>query len=189
MSPSNARNLQIFTTVSSIWAVVFGLIGPFYVVHVQKLTGGVEKLGIAFSIMVLLQALSTYLAGRFSDKMGRRPFLLVTAYIDSVILFMYTMVDETWQVYILQACLGATNGVAGTIKVSLLGDLTTKAKRGRNIGKFNATVSVFSAMGLSVGGYFVKLYGIEPLFYLASGVVALSASLLFFIEEKKEGVD
>lgn len=183
MSPSNSRNLLIFTTVNSIWAIVMGLIGPFYVVYVSELSGGMEKLGLAFSIMVLVQSGTTYLAGHFSDKLGRRLFLFITAYTDAAVLFMYTVISEPYQLYILQAMLGITNGIVGTIKTSLLGDLTTKAKRGRSVGKFNAFVSLSSAIGLFLGGYLVKLYGIKSLFYLASVVVALSTVLLLFIKE------
>ncbi|MCK5504042.1 MAG: MFS transporter [Thermodesulfovibrionia bacterium] len=183
MSSSNARNLQIFTAVSSIWAIVMGFIGPFYVLQVAKLSGGMEKLGLAFSIMVLVQSATTYFAGSFSDKLGRKLFLFFTAYTDAIILFLYTIISNTYQLYILQAMLGITNGIAGTISVSFLGDLTIKEKRGRSIGKFNAIVGLSSATGLFFGGYMVKFYGLKSLFYLASVVVALSTALLFFIKE------
>jgi DHA1 family multidrug resistance protein-like MFS transporter len=183
LSPSSARNLFIFTTVSSIWAIVLGFIGPFYVLQVEKLSGGMEKLGIAFSIMVLLQSLTTYFAGRFSDKLGRKPFLFLTAYADATTLFLYTVIKETYQLYLLQAMLGITNGIAGTIGTSFLGDLTIKEKRGRAVGKFNAIVSLCAAAGLALGGYLVKLYGLKSLFYVASVVVAFSTVLLFFIKE------
>jgi len=186
LSGSSARNLLIFTTVSSIWAIVFGLIGPFYVVHVERLSGGMEKLGIAFSIMILFQSLTSYLAGHYSDRLGRRPFLFLTSYVDATILFLYTIIDETYQLYLLQGMLGMTNGVAGTISTSLLGDLTVKGKRGKAIGRFNAIVSLASAVGLALGGYIAKLYGIKSLFYLASVVVVLSTVLLFFIKEGED---
>ena len=186
MSPSSARNLLIFTAVSSIWAVIFGLIGPFYVVYVATLSGGMEKLGIAFSIMILFQSLTSYLAGHFSDKLGRRPFLFVTAYADTIILFLYTVIHETYQLYLLQGMLGITNGIVDTISTSLLGDLTIKEKRGKTVGKFNAIVGLSSAVGLSLGGYMAKYYGLKSLFYLASLVVALSTVLLFFIKESEE---
>ncbi len=186
MSPASDRNLLIFTTVRSVWAVTFGLIGPFYVVYVANLSGGMEKLGVAFSIMVLFQSLTSYLAGRFSDKLGRKPFLIVTAYVDMTILFLYTVIDETHQLYLLQGMLGITNGVIDTISTSLLGDLTVKEKRGKTVGKFNAIVGLSSAIGLSVGGYVVKYYGIKSLFYLASLVVALTTILLFFIKERDD---
>ena len=82
--------------------------------------------------------------------------------------------------------LGITNGIAGTIQTSLLGDLTIKEKRGKMVGKFNAVVSLASAAGLALGGYMVKLYGIKSLFYLASIVVVLSTILLLFIKENDE---
>lgn len=184
MSSSNTRNLIIYTTVSSMWGIIFGAIGPFYVLFVEKLSGGMEKLGIAFAIMMILQSLSTYLAGHFSDKLGRKPFLLVTAYIDAVVLILFTVISKTSHLYILQGVLGITNGIHGTIKTSLLGDLTVKEKRGGVIGKFNAIVSFSSAIGLAFSGYLVKFYGLKFLFYLAAGVVAVSTVLLFFIKEE-----
>ncbi len=178
MSKSNTSNLLVFTTVSSIWATVFGLIGPFYVVHVADLSGGMEKMGIAFCIMVLLQSITSYLAGRFSDSLGRKPFIFLTAYTDAVILILYTVIDQTYQVYILQGALGITNGIMGTIEASILGDLTIREKRGSVIGKFNAIVSLASAAGLFFSGYLVKVYGIKVLFYLAAVIVVLSTMLL-----------
>ncbi len=174
---------MVFTTVSSVWAVVMGLIGPFYVVYVAELSGGMEKLGLAFSIMILVQAGTTYLAGHFSDKLGRKLFLFMTAYTDAIILFLYTVINQTYQLYILQAMLGVTNGAVSTISMSLLGDLTVKAERGRSVGKFNAVVGFSSGIGLFFGGYAVKLYGLKSLFYFASIVVALSTVILFFIKE------
>jgi len=183
LNPTSARNLLIFTTVSSIWAIVFGFIGPFYVVYVERLSGGMEKLGIAFAIMVLLQSITSYFAGYFSDKLGRRLFLFTAAYIDAIILFLYTVINETYQLYLLQGILGITNGVWETISTSLLGDLTIKGKRGKAIGKFHAIVGLSSAIGLSLGGYMAKFYGLKSLFYLAAVVVALSTGLLFCIKE------
>jgi MFS family permease len=166
-----------------MWGIVFGFIGPFYVVYVEKISGGMENLGIAFSIMILLQSLTTYYAGRYSDRLGRKPFLLVTAYADAILLFMYTVISKPHHLYILQGFLGITNGIGGTIRMSLLGDLTVKEKRGREVGKFNAIVSFASAVGLAFSGYLVKYYGLKFLFYLASIMVALSTLLLFFIKE------
>lgn len=187
MDSTSVRNFKIFTTVSSIWAVVMGFIGPFYVVQVQKLSGGMERLGIAFAIMVFLQSISTYFAGRFSDGLGRRPFLIGVAYADAAILIGYTVIQDYHQLYLLQGLLGLTNGISGTIRVALLADLTTQAKRGRNIGKFHALVGLASAVGLSLGGYLAGIFGVEFLFYLASATVALSTTLLFFMKEKEYG--
>jgi DHA1 family multidrug resistance protein-like MFS transporter len=183
MSPERGKSLRIFTIVSSIWGVVFGLIGPFYALYVAKISGGMEKLGIAFSIMILVQAATSYFVGRYSDKLGRKPFLFASAYTDAAVLFAYTFASEAYHIYILQAFLGITNAVSDTIRGSLLADLTNKEQRGKEIGKFNALVSIFAAVGLTLGGYLVKYYGLKSIFYFGSAIILFSTIFLFFIHE------
>lgn len=159
------------------------MIGPFYAIYVAKVSGGFEKLGFAFSIMILVQAASSYYVGRYSDKLGRKPFLFAAAYMDTVILFCYTLADKPYQIYILQAFLGITNAVSMTISGSLLADITKVEKRGLEIGRFNALVSVFTACGFTLGGYLAKYFGLKSIFYLGAVIIACSSVLLFFINE------
>lgn len=177
------NSLKIFVVVGSIWALVMGFIGPFFIVHVEKLSGGMEKLGIAFSIMILVQSTTTYFAGRFSDKLGRKPFMIFTGFINSLVIFLYSVVQGSLQLYLLQALLGITNGVSSTVNSSFLGDLTVREKRGRIIGSVNAIIGLASAIGVTLSGFFVKYYGLKQLFYFASLCVGLSTFLLFFVKE------
>lgn len=179
--------MRIFTVLSSIWGIVYGLVGPFYVVYVSNISGTTEKLGIAFSIMILVQSLTSYIVGRYSDKMGRKPFLLMMGLLDAAILMAYTVANKTHHIYILQGLLGVTNAMSITIRGAILGDLTKKERRGADIGKFNAVVGVFSGIGIALGGYITKVYGLKSIFYLGAVVIALSSLLLFFIPEPKDG--
>lgn len=180
------NSLLVFTMVNSVWGVVYGMIGPFYALYVAKVSGGLEKLGFAFSIMILVQAAASYYVGRYSDRLGRKPFLFAAAYVDAAILLCYTFVDQTYQIYILQALLGVTNAVSLTARGSLLADLTATETRGSEIGRFNALVSVFTAAGFTLGGYLAKYYGLKSIFYLGAAVVACSSILLLFVREARE---
>ena len=159
------------------------MIGPFYALYVANISGGMEKLGFSFSIMILVQAAASYFVGHYSDRLGRKPFLFVAAYMDAVILLLYTAVDKTFQIYILQALLGLTNAINMTIRGSLLADLTKIEKRGSEIGRFNALVSVFTAGGFTLGGYLAKYYGLKSIFYFGAGVIFISTFILFFVSE------
>jgi len=178
-----SKNLFLFTALSTVWAVIFGLIGPFYVVHVEHLSGGMEKLGIAFSIMIFFQSLASYWAGRSSDKLGRKPFLFLIAYADAVIIFLYTVIKGTHELYLLQGLFGISNGISQTISTSLLGDITTREKRGKAVGIFHAVVGIASSFGLVLSGYVAKLYGIRTIFYIASLALFFSTIFLFWIRE------
>lgn len=175
----------MFTALSSVWGIVYGLIGPFYAVYVADITGGMDKLGYAFSIMIFAQAVISFAVGHYSDRLGRKPFLFLTAYADAAILLLYTIADKTYQIYILQACLGGTNAMSMTIRESLMGDLTKREKRGAAVGRLNAVVSLFAAAGLALGGYLSKLYGLKSIFYLGAAIITFSTALLFFIREKE----
>ena len=88
LSSSDIKSLRMFTALSSVWGIVYGLIGPFYAVYVSNITGGMDKLGFAFSIMILVQAATSYIVGHYSDRLGRKPFLFITAYADAAILLV-----------------------------------------------------------------------------------------------------
>ena len=177
------NNLKLFTLFISLWGIISGLVGPFYTVHIANLSGGAERLGLAFSIMILMQAITSYLVGHYSDRLGRKPFLFATAYMNAAILLFYTIISEPYQIYILQALLGVTNAVSMTIRESLLGDLTVRERRGRDVGRFNAAVGVFSAAGLALGGYMTKYYGLKSVFYFGAAVMVCSTLLLFPLRE------
>ena len=173
----------MLTIVSSIWGVVYGLIGPFFAVYIAELGGGLEKLGFAFSVMILVQAVASYFIGFYSDRLGRRPFLFFTAYLEAVVLLSYTVITRPYQIYILQALLGVSSAIASTVRESLLGDLTKRENRGSDVGKFNAVVGIFAGAGLALGGYMTKFFGLKSIFYLGAAVLTLSTMLLFFIHE------
>lgn len=181
---SSSLNLLILTTISSVWGIAAGLIGPFLVLYVEKVSGGIEKVGLAYGIMIFLEAITNYVAGHFSDKLGRKPLLFLTLWADAIVVFLYTVVDRAYQVYILQALMGITTGVFATISTALLGDMTVKENRGASVGRFNAIVCFTAAGGVSLGGYVIKAYSYKPLFYFSSIVIALSTVLLFFIKEE-----
>ena len=181
------NSLLVFTLVNSVWGVVYGMIGPFYTLYVANVSGSMEKLGFAFSIMILVQAGASYYVGHYSDRLGRRPFLFAMAYVDAFVLFCYTVADKTYEIYLLQALLGVTNAVSFTVRGSLLADLTRSDTRGSEIGRFNAMVSVFTAAGFTLGGYLAKYYGLKAIFYFGAVVIVCSTVLLLFIEEPAKG--
>jgi len=186
MTPTSRKNLRTFAAANSIWAIVGGIMGPFYILQVNNLSDGMEKMGFAFSIMILFRSASSYVTGRVSDRCGRKVFLFLAAYIQAIVIFLYTVITTTSHLFILQALMGVTDGSLTTIKTCLLGDITRKEKRGTVVGGFDAVVSLSSAIGLALGGYIVKFYGLKSVFYITSVVIVLSTAVLFFIKEDAE---
>ena len=179
------NNLTIFTISSSILQFAAGLIGPFYIIYVQKVAGGsIENLGIAFGILGLCAALATYFAGKYSDKIGRKPLLIVAGYLDAILFLLYLFVKTPLQLYILQAVVGITGSISQVISRVLLADITRLKIRGAQMGMYNLITGIFVSLALFIGGFLIAKLGFEIMFVIFSSLSIVSTTMLFWIKEK-----
>lgn len=180
-------NLTIFTTSTSIGQFFSGLIAPFYIVFVRDIGGSMENFGLAFGIMSLFSILGTYFSGRFSDKLGRKPILIIFGYLSSVFLVFYPFIQNVYQLYIIQALFGITSAVSDIVSKILLADITHHKKRGSQMGKYYSITGLFASLALMVSGFIVAKTGINSMFYAVAIMGIISTSLLLFIQEKNTG--
>ena len=163
---SRRKNFNIFTLSNSLMALSVGLFGPFYYLFINDIGGSIENFGIAAGLLVLSGALFSFFAGKFSDKIGRKPFLILGGFATSIIIFLYTVIDATWQLYLLQIFSGIIAAGFETAERAYLGDLTNNNKRGEEIGKYDAIIGVSEALAIITGGFLVGRFGFEIVFYI-----------------------
>jgi len=177
-------DLSIFTISSSISQFAGGLIGPFYIVFVQKLGGGsIENLGVAFGILGIFSALTAYFAGKYSDNLGRKPFLILTGYLSAILYLLYLLVKTNIQLFVLQAIVGIVGSIFGIVSSVLLADITHHKIRGRQIGFYNLIVGIFTSLALIMGGFLIGKLGFVIVFYIFSGLTVIATTMLFLIKE------
>ncbi len=177
------NNLNIFTIFSAISQFTGGLIGPFYVLYIQKIGGSIENLGISFGILVIFQSLFSYWGGKYSDKLGRKPLLIITSFVTSILFVVYLFVQNVTQLYILQAVFGIVGAVYGTVSTAFLADITHRSKRGVQMGKYNTITGLFAGVALLISGFIVGKFGFEIVFYIVAFIGIVSTVLLFLIKE------
>ena len=131
--PLRRRNFRVFTLSNSLMALAFGLFGPFYLIFINEIGGSIENFGIAVGLVVLSGALVSLIAGKYSDKFGRKPFLIIGGYASAIIVFLYTIIGSLWQLYLLQIFSGLIISIFETSESAYLADITEKRKRGEKI--------------------------------------------------------
>ena len=185
MKQKNLRkwNYKVFLVSNSLGYFAGGLIGPFYVLFLQEIGGTIENFGIAVGILLLAESLTSYFVGKYSDKLGRKPFLIASGFFSSLILFLYTLVSSLYQLFILQIANGINEAVWKTTETTFLGDITKKVSRGAQIGKYRAIIGVFTGLAIIIGGKIVGKFGFSLMFYATVLIIALSTSILFLIKE------
>jgi MFS transporter, DHA1 family, multidrug resistance protein len=186
MKPQNSRkkNFNIFTFSNSLMALAVGLFGPFYYIFINDLGGSIENFGIAAGLLVLSGALFSLFAGKFSDKIGRKPFLVIGAFASAIIVFLYTVIDSTWQLYLLQIFSGIIAAGFETAEGAYLGDLTDHNKRGEQVGKYDAILGVSEAFAIIVGGFLAGRFGFEIVFYIVAIISLISAFVMLRLKEE-----
>jgi MFS family permease len=138
------------------------------------------KTGVLSFIVVfgVTKALTNYLAGRLSDRFGRKHVLvggwLVAAPVPFLLMWAPTW---TW-VLVANALLGVSQGLTWSTTVIMKIDLAGPKKRGLAMG-LNEFAGYFAVAGSALAtGFVAARYGLRPEpFYLGVGFVALGLFL------------
>jgi len=177
------KNFRIFTLSNSLMALAVGLFGPFYYIFINDFGGSIENFGIAAGLLVLSGALFSLFSGRISDKIGRKPFLIIGGFASAIIVFSYTLINSLWQLYILQIFSGIITAGFETAEGSYLGDITDKNKRGEEMGKYDAMIGIFEALAIFAGGFLAGRFGFEIVFYIVSIIALISIVVMLKLRE------
>jgi MFS family permease len=125
---------------------------PFYA---REMGGGSLIVAILMGAFTAAQLLSAPLWGRFSDKYGRRPALLVglTAAGCAYIVFAYA--TSIWLLLLSRLVQGAGGGTVGVIQ-AYVADAVEPENRAKALGWLSAATNVGVAIGPALGGIALK---------------------------------
>jgi MFS family permease len=142
---------------------------PFYV---QKLAGdgltlpwfgtlGIGALtGLVISAYTLAQLLSATMWGRISDRIGRRPVLLIALGASTVAYLIFAWADSLWLLLLSRVVQGAGGGTVGVIQ-AYVADTVEPAQRTRALGWLSASTNLGVALGPVLGAGLVSLGDVD----------------------------
>lgn len=137
---------------------------PFYV---KTLGGsGTDFLGFHFGIGVITafiiaaytvaQLLSAPLWGKFSDRVGRRPTLIIALSAAGIAYLIFGFADSLILLFLSRVVQGAGGGTVGVIQ-AYVADTTEPKDRARALGWLSATTNLGVALGPVLGSFAIAL--------------------------------
>jgi MFS family permease len=143
--------------------MIFPLL-PFYV---QTLGGsGISILGIHFgtgiiagfiiSSFTVAQLISAPIWGRFSDRVGRRPTLIIALTASAIAYLIFGFADSLFLLFLSRIVQGAGGGTVGVIQ-AYVADSTAPQDRARALGWLSATTNLGVALGPVLGSFAITL--------------------------------
>ncbi len=112
--------------------------------------------GIVVAAFTLAQLLSAPLWGRFSDRYGRRPALLIALVMSAISYLLVGFADTLFMLLLARLVQGAGGGTVGVIQ-GYVADTTEPLQRARALGWLSAATNLGVALGPVLGSYAVKL--------------------------------
>lgn len=176
----------IFTTIL-IDFVGFSILIPVLPGFVERLGIDAFHIGLITALYALGLVLFLPLWGWISDRVGRRPVLLVSL-LGTVFSFVMLAIAETLPTVLIARFLGGFFGASIGTAQAYMTDLTDEDSRAQGMGLIGAASGVGIVLGTALGGI---LGGIDPSlpFYATAGVAALNFVLaLFALPESKAPV-
>lgn len=160
---------KLFTLMATAFVDMVGLlmIIPLLPFYVKNLGGtGVDVLGMHFGIgmisgfivaaFTVAQLLSAPMWGRFSDRVGRRPTLLIALGSAAIAYLIFGFAHSLLVLFLSRIVQGAGGGTVGVIQ-AYVADSTDPKDRARALGWLSATTNLGVALGPVLGSFAITL--------------------------------
>jgi MFS transporter, DHA1 family, tetracycline resistance protein len=151
----------LFVTVF-IDLVGFGIIVPFLAYYVESFGARAAVVGLLMSSYSLAQFVFAPMWGRVSDRVGRRPILLV-GLLGSVAGFsLFALAGTLSMLFLARVLMGIFGATIPTAQAAVA-DVTTPEDRARGMGLIGAAIGLGFILGPALGGVLSNLSGAFPL--------------------------
>jgi MFS family permease len=160
---------KLFTLMATAFVDMVGLlmILPLLPFYVKTLGGsGIDILGIHFGIGIIIgfivtsftvaQLLSAPMWGRFSDRVGRRPALLIALGASAIAYLIFGFAHSLLVLFLSRMVQGAGGGTVGVIQ-AYVADSTDPKDRARALGWLSSATNLGVALGPVLGSFAIKL--------------------------------
>ena len=178
MSPLEKRTVS---TLAMIYALrMFGLfmVLPVLAIYGQDYQGATATLvGVAIGAYGLTQALLQLPFGVWSDRIGRKPVILVGLVLFTLGSALAAVADDIWLLILGRALQGA-GAVASTL-MALMTDLTREENRTKAMASIGASIGLSFTLAMVAGPIFASWLGLSGLFYLTA-VLSVGAMVLLY---------
>jgi multidrug resistance protein len=169
---------QGFTT---IWITValdlvgFGIVVPILGRYAERYGASGLEVGLLFASFSLAQLVFAPLLGRLSDRIGRKPVIMISLLGTAVGSFVTGAAGALWVLFVGRILDGAS-GTSVAVAQGAVTDLAPPSERPRLLGLLGAAFGVGFVVGPALGGL-ASLGGEHIPFYVAGTVALVNAAV------------
>jgi len=161
----------------------FGLVIPIFPIFSKELHATSLQIGFIAGLYSLMNFLFSPLWGTLSDRIGRRPVMLVSIFITMCAYVFFAFTHDLLFLVISRifAGIGSANISAAQAYIA---DITEPKDRSKYMGLIGAAFGLGFIFGPPIGGYLKAMSGVgsvDMVGYVAAGLCALNLVMAYFL--------
>jgi multidrug resistance protein len=157
----------IFFTVF-IDLIGFGIIIPLMPFYAETFGASALVVGLLSTVFSLMQFLFAPFWGRLSDRIGRRPVILIGLFGSCASYLLFALSRSLVVLFVARILAGIAGANIATAQ-AYIADVTTPENRARGMGLVGAAFGLGFIFGPAIGG-FLSRYGYQTPFFFASAL-------------------
>lgn len=175
MSPikklSSLAILEVSVFVSMLGV---GIIVPFLPLYARDMGASGLMMGLIFSGFAASRVVVMPYVGILSDRLGRKPFIMLGLFGFSLVAVSMVLVETPWQLFASRMGQGVFAAMVLPVAMALVADVTPAGQEGRIFGGFNAAFLLGFGVGPLVGGVVYDSWGVDANFLLMAALSMVS---------------
>ncbi|UAC48973.1 MFS transporter [Bacillus aquiflavi] len=156
--------------------VGIGLVIPILPFYVEKFNANAQIMGLLVAMFAFMQFIFAPIWGRYSDKIGRKPLIVLGLFGFAVAEFIFAFATGLWMLFLSRALAGIFGSALMPTAMAYVSDVTAEEKRGQGMGLLGAAMSLGIVIGPGIGGWLAEFDLSYP--FIFAGIAATLAGVL-----------
>lgn len=160
------------------------MIAPLLPIFAQRAGASGAWMGALFAVDMVARTITMPICGRASDRLGRKPFLLVGLLLFIVATLGFTVVSDRILLLIVRTVQGVGAGMVIPVLMAYFGEFASSRREAFTMGTLNISFFGGLALGPFIGGLLESRYTLEaPFYFLAIIGFLIGLVILFYLPE------
>ncbi|MBI2421159.1 MAG: MFS transporter [Candidatus Levybacteria bacterium] len=158
----------------------FGIVIPILPLLVTEVGGGAILVGAIIASFSLFQFIFAPILGRFSDKYGRRPVLILSSILNSISYFLVFFFPQIWVLFAARMLAGIGSANI-SVAQAYIADSSSAHERTKTLGMMGAIFGLGFIVGPLLGGVVSQAFSISAAFVIPAILSFINAILIYLI--------
>lgn len=181
------RQLWVLIITSCVDMIGFAIVLPLMPFYALRFNATPEMIGLLVASFSIAQLLCSPFWGRFSDRYGRRPALLIGLSASALAYIVFAFSGTLWLLFLSRLIQGAGGGTTGVVH-AYVGDTIKASDRAKALGWLSAASALGVMLGPVIGSFAIHFGHAAPgLIAAALCVMNVGFAWRWLVESRKPG--